>query len=274
MPSPHVTTGTRIYVPSIKTYGDVVRTSILGTEAIVIQCDDGSMKAFCGEAMVSDVVNKSTGKNGKGEDVVVPTDVKVIGPAVLESIGLDETTRTALFQKFMVLDTDLRLEKATYWEANKDDEAAMSKFLPELMTVLGEDTLYIQTQANKLLAHLGADVRAGMLTKFMESTTEEERKVLIIEYTSKRSDKIKTEEFLQNMYELLLNNTEYITMEFKEALALNKIYEPESTELVATYLENTSESTLESVVNRWRTLKYYRSNKGRNYAHNQVRKYA
>lgn len=136
MPTPHVSAGDRVYVTSAKSFGDVVKTSVLGTDAVVVECDDGSLRAVCGDKLLEEVVDKSTSKNGKGSQKTLPTDVKVIGPAVLQTFGVDEPTRAALFQKFIVLDEGVQLEKATYWEQNKDDPAKMSTFLPELMSLL------------------------------------------------------------------------------------------------------------------------------------------
>lgn len=269
----HVAKGARTYLPGKKTYGDVVRTSMLGTDAIVVECDDGSMQAFCGNEILESVVDKTTKKNGKGNDIDIPTDVKVIGPAVLESIGLDEITRAALFQKFMVLEPEVRLEKAAYWELHQADQAKMSVFLPELMTLLGEDTLYIQTQSAKLLKHLDQATRDVMLAKFMTDTTEEQRKAFIIQFTLVRNDKFKTEEFLQGMYALLLDDSTYITMEFKKALGQRNITGSDATQLIDEFLQNTSDAIKTKVVTAWRKYKMYRSKRGKNYAYNQCRKY-
>ena len=269
----HVAKGARTYLPGKKTYGDVVRTSMLGTDAIIVECDDGSMQAFCGDAILESVVDKATKKNGKGIDIDIPTDVKVIGPAVLESIGLDEVTRGALFQKFMVLDEVTRLEKAAYWELHQADQAKMDVFLPELMTLLGEDTLYIQTQSAKLLKHLDQATRDVMLAKFMTDTTEEQRKAFILQFTHVRNDKFKTEEFVQGMYALLLDDVTYITIEFKKALGKKNITGSDATQLIDEFLQNTSDAIKTKVVTAWRRYKMYRSKRGKSYAYNQCRKY-
>ena len=268
----HVTEGSRTYLPTTKTYGEVIRTSILGTSAVVVQLDDGSMQAFCG-GDANEVVDKTTALNGNGETVELPTDVKEVGPAVLEAMGLDEATRAALFQKFMVLDEETRLEKASYWEENQNDAELMSVFLSDLMTLLDEDTLYIQTQSQKLLQHLDESVRETMLTKFMTETTEEDRKAYIIEYTSVRTDGRKTQDFVQNMYQLLLDDSTYINMEFTNALALKGLFGTDASTLVDNYLENATESEITEAATRWRTYKMYRSSKGKIYAYNQCKKH-
>lgn len=270
----HVNTGSRVYVTSLQMFGDVTKTKTLGLDGVVVQCDDGSLRAVYGNDIQEQLVDKSTSKNGKGELVDVPTDVKVIGPQVLESIGVDEQTRGALFQKFMVLEESVRLEKAKYWEENRDNPAAMSTFLPELMTLLGGDTNFIKKKSAKLLAHLDDDVRNTMLTNMMVKTTAEERKAMILQYTSIQNKRRKVVEFLQGMYELLLDNRTYIAMEFKKALVRRQILAAESAPMIAAFLAKSSESDVEQVVAKWRKRKYYRSRRGGRYAFSIVKNFS
>lgn len=271
MPTPHVSKGVRVYLTGRKSFGEVLKTSLLGTEAVVVECDDGSLRAICGERVLDEVVDKSTLKNGRGIQKTVPTDVKVIGPAVMQTFGVDEQTRAALFQKFIVLDEKVKSEKATYWEQNRDDPAAMSTFLPELMSLLGDDTLFVKAKAARLLNHLDQDTRDVMLANMMSSTTPEERKTMITEFTSIQNDRRKVAVFLQDMYELLLDNKTYIKMEFKKSLATRRIV---GHPMIATFFANASESQLDNVVNVWRKRKYYRSRRGCRYALNILKKYS
>lgn len=271
MPSLHVSKGSRVYLASAKLYGEVTKVGALGTTAVVVQCDDGSMKVVCGDLVFDDVVNKSTSKNGRGTSLTLPTDVKVIGPQVLEAFGVDEATRATLFQKFMVLEETVRNEKASYWEQNKDDQSKMSAFLSELLALLNDDTAFIQAKSAKLLRHLDATTRNIMLTNMMSSTTPEERKTMIMEYTTIQNDRVKVTEFLQNMNELLLDNQTYIKMEFKKALAKKGIYEDESLPMIESFLEVCPDSRLSEIVAEWRKMKYYRTINGFMYARNLVR---
>ena len=270
----HVDKGSRVFVESLQMFGDVIKTKTLGADGVVVQCDDGSVHAVYGNNVEEKVFDKSTSKNGKGDQVELPTDVKVIGPQVLESIGVDEQTRAALFQKFMVLEESVRLEKASYWEANRNNAAAMSTFLPELMTLLGGDTLFIQAKSAKLLAHLDDDVRSAMLTSMMAKTTAEERKAMILQYTSIQNDRRRVEDFLQGLYELLLDNKTYIAMEFKKSLEKMRVFPEESSPMIAAFLANSSESELEGVVEKWRKRKYYRSRKGPRFSYEVVKEFS
>lgn len=274
MPDIHVTKGSRVFLTSRNLFGEVVKTKSLGTTSVVVECDDGILRMICGEDVVEDVVDKDTKKNGRGALKAVPTDVRIIGPQVLASIGVDEKTTAALFQKFMVLEESVRLEKAAYWEANKDDDDAMSEFLPELMTLLGEDTQFIQRKSARLLRHLDEEVRTAMLTSMMAKTSAQERQDMIMQYTAIQNNRVAVEAFLQDMYQLLLDNNTYIKMEFKRALAKRRIYEEESVPMIAGFLADSSEEDIEELVATWRKKKYYRSNKGGRYAYGVVKKYS
>ena len=80
-------------------FGEVVKTSMLGTDAVVVECDNGSLKVVCGEKLLDEVVEISSSKDGRGLQKALPVDIKMIGPKVLESFGVNEQTRAALFQK-------------------------------------------------------------------------------------------------------------------------------------------------------------------------------
>ncbi|CAM9106633.1 unnamed protein product [Sphacelaria rigidula] len=274
MPAAHVTKGSRVYLPSMKMFGEVIKTSALGTVAIVVQCDDGVLRVVCGDAVENDVVDIATSKNGEGSTVTIPTDVKTIGPQVLESIGVDEETRAALFQKFMVLDEAVRLEKAAYWEANKDNPQAMATFLPELVSLLGEDTQFIQAKSAKLLRHVDPDVRDVMLTNMMTTTSPEERKAMILQYTAIQNDKRKVMTFLQGMYERLLDDKTYIEVEFKLALSRKRVNLEQSASVVTAFVAKLSEAEMAAIVSEWRQKKYYRSRHGEKHALSLIEEYS
>lgn len=266
----HVSKGSRVFLTSVKMFGEVTKMGALGTDAVVVQCDDGSLHVVCGENLQHDVVDKETLKDASGSSVAIPTDVRVVGQQVLEDFGVDEQTRAALFQKFMVLEESVRLEKATYWEANKDDQNKMNDFLSDLLTLLESDAAFIQAKSAKLLGHLDAETRSTMLTNMMASTTEAERKAMILQYTSIQNDRKQVAEFLQVMFELLLDNKTYIRNEFRKALVTIKILDEESIPMIETFLDKSSETEIDNVAEEWRKLKLYRSGAGGLYARNTL----
>lgn len=259
-----VSKGSRVFVKSEKMFGEVTKLGALGTDAVVVECDDGSLHVMCGEHVKSDIVDKDTSKDGNGLEVSLPTDVRVIGPAILESFGVDEQTRAALFQKFLLLDESVRLEKAAYWETNQNDESKMKSFLEELIDVLREDETFIKIKSAKLLRHLGEDTRNTMLTNMMSLTTVEERKAMIMQYTSIQNDRRKVSEFLQGMYELLLDNKSYIMNEFTRVLG------EESTSQITEFIANSTSAQHDDIVQEWRKRKLYRSSAGGAYARNVI----
>lgn len=269
----HVAKGDRVYVSFMDMFGEVMQTTTLGTDAAVVQCDDGSIQALYGDDTDDHVVDTVTGKNGRGKAFTVPTDVRKIGALMLESIGLDAETRASLFQKFLVLDEDVRKEKAAFWEANKDDAQAMAIFLPEMMALLGDDTYFIKAKAAKLLNHLDEDVRAIMFTNMMGTTTAEERKALIVRYTTIQNHKRLLVEFIEEMYKKLLDNKTYIAMEFKEYLSKNVRLMKEIPN-IPTFISNASDSQIDAIVDVWRRRKYYRSGRGGRYAFIIVRRFS
>lgn len=268
------TIGSRVYLSSLKMFGDVVKTRSLGTTAVVVQCDDGVLRVVCGKSVHQDVVDKSTSKNGNGDTVQLPADVRLIGPQILANFGVDEQKTPALFQKFMVLNDDVRLNKANYWEANKDDEDKMSDFLNDLLSILGEDTRFVQQKSANLLRKVDQDVRDTMLTTLMTSTTSTEREAMIMQYTLVQNDKVKAGEFLEQMFEVLLDNQDYIKAEFKRALSRKRIYGKESTAMIAGLLANTTEEEQTEIVRVWREKKYYRSKSSGNHAYSVIKRYS
>lgn len=274
MPTPHVSKGERVFLTSANTFGEVRRTSVLGSDAVVVECDDGSLKAVCGEKVLDEVVEKASSLDGRGGEKTLPTDVRVIGPAVLQAFGVEEQTTGALFQKFLVLDETVRQEKATYWEENKDDSEAMKDFLPELISLLGDDTSFIQQKSARLLKHLDDETKEILMQNMMTSTTKEQRQLMITEFSSAQNDRKKALEFVQNIFEMLLDNKTYIRMEFKKSLATKGILDESSSQLIETFLSNVPEAELQGVVEQWRVRKYYRSRTGKKYARTIVEKWS
>lgn len=263
----HVSEGTRVYLPSIDMFGDVTATNALGGKAARVMCDDGVLRLFCGEDTVTEVVNSVSKLDGKGTSRDVAPDVKDVGPAVLSSFGVDEETQASLFQKFLTLEKNVRQEKLAFWEANKEDSTAMSTFIPELLELLRDDEVFIKEKSKTILRHVDESIRDKMLTNMLTNVSEEDRKSLILHFTGIQNDKIKRDEFLQNMYELLLDDVDYIKMEFQNALQKYKVDQQEAETLISNYIAGTTAEEQEQVVNNWRRAKYYRSVKGPKYAY-------
>lgn len=248
----HVSVGNRTYLPEQGLFADVTRDHVLGLQkGCVVKSDDGKLRAFCGER-VSSVVSSS------GVNAAVPTDVKAIGPQILSSFGVNAVDQVALFQKFIVLEKSVRDEKAAFWELHQYDDVAMSTFIPEVIGILQSDDLYIQHQADKMLAALTTEVRQSMLQKMMQVTDEETRKGLIVRYTMIRNDRVQVEDFLQSIYSLLLDNDTYLQLEMRRALlTLKGTNLDEANSRIDSFLESSTELTRNEFVAHWRSMKYY-----------------
>lgn len=267
----HVSTGDRTFLKDTDSHAEVVKSGFLGlSSSVVMECDDGFMRAYCGEDLSEKVVNTSTGKDGKGEAYEVPVDVRTIGPTVLSSLGVDTDSQTAIFQKFMVLPKDVRREKIALWNTEKDDATQRASFLSDLMTLLDDDDLFIKTQSALLLKHIDDDTRAEMLTKFYELTTSESRKDMIVRYTANKNDRFKTEAFLQEMYKMTLSDDQYMRIEFTRSGTIRKIDRLE--ERIDNFMTKCTEAYRAHITSIWRARKYYRSKAGPRFAWSVLRK--
>lgn len=258
MPTLHVSTGDRTYLPGKDVFADVTRDHVLGLgKGCVVRSDDGRLRAFCG-GNASTVVAKGSGLDGDGNAVAVPTDVKAVGPGILTQFGVTASDQVALFQKFIVLEPAVRNEKAALWEEHQYDEAALSTFIPEVIGILQSDDAYIAAQANKILGHVSAQVRGTMLSTLMQVTDQDTRKGLIVNYTLIQNDKTRVEAFMQSVYLLVLDNDTYMAIEMRRALLTLKGMDSEQADTrIAAFVENTTQDIRNEFVAAWRSLRYY-----------------
>ncbi|CAM9156360.1 unnamed protein product [Ectocarpus sp. 8 AP-2014] len=227
--------------------------------ACVVRSDDGKLQAFCGEVATS-VVEKNSGKDGGGNTVTVPTDVKVVGPAILGKLGVSEEDQFTLFHKFIALEPSVRREKAAFWEAHQNDDNALLTFIPEVLRILESDDAYIRQHSVKLLAHVTDDIRAKMITNMEARTTGDTRKGLIVRFTLVQNDRVKLEEFRQSLFALLLDDISYARIEMTRSLLSVRGATLESVDKqVDELLDAVAGDTLSEFVTNWRSMKYYTS---------------
>ena len=271
----HVSEGERTYIKDIDEFGDVTRSGFLGLTSggAVVECDDGIMRAYCGTDYPSQLVNKTSGKDGHDVDQTVPTDVKTVGVEILTAEGLDEKSQQSLFQKFMVMSSEQRREKVDGWVANKDNASNKSAFISEILSLLDDDSPFIATQSAKLLSHLDQSVRDAMLTKLQTITSVDNRKDLIIGFTKVKNDRKKTEIFLQDLYLLLMEDDMYLRMEFERFG--KQYFDTETLEAkIVSFLSTASDTYKSKVIDNWRTRHLYNSkNSGPRYVRNILRRF-
>ncbi len=234
---PHVTIGERVYVKDTDMFGDVERTMVLGVPAVSIVDDEGITKAFFGTAMDTAVVGKDSGVDGTGTAVSVPVDVREEGIEVLTAMNVPAEDQRFMFVKFMgMFDQATRRAYMDDWVLKKDDPAQREAFLQGLMTDLQDDEPFIRKQGNLALAAVEPAVREYMFTRLTTSMTKEERAGLILEWMSVRNSPEKKEDFLQGMYELLMDDDDYIAMEGRRAFTKLRILADEQTEIFTKFM--------------------------------------
>jgi len=271
----HVTTGDRTFSKDKDEYGDVERVTMFkctATNSSVIKLDDGTFRAYLGTTLKNEVVNKTTGKDGNGADVVLPTDVKTVGPQILSNMGIPAKKQAALFQKFMVLDKATRRQKMQEWSECILEESC-NAFLNDFLTLLEDDTLYIHTYAEILLNHLDDALRQQMLTDLMSTTTVDDRIDLINEFTAVKNDKKGTESFLQKIYKMLLDDDTYWAMQMK--LFGAKVFkEPDLSNKIVAYMADTSQDASRAYyINIWRRNHVYNSRNAHRWPQYFLRRY-
>lgn len=241
--SMHVSKGDRTFTKDKDSYGVVTRSTMFGvsTNSSVIQLDDGTFRAYIGDTLKEQIVNTTTNKDGNGTEIVLPTDVKSVGPSILASMGIPARNQVALFQKFMVLDKATRRQKMKEWSECISEENC-DAFLADFLSILEDDTLYIQTYSAILLDHLDADLRAQMLSDFFAATTADQRVDLINEFAGIKKSKKKTETFLQKIYSMLLDDDTYWAMQMK-VFGKNVFKEPDLSNKIIAYMADTSQDS-------------------------------
>ena len=237
----HVTLGERVYMKDTDMFGDVDRTTVLGVEAVSLVDDEGTTKAFFGANKESAIVKKDTGVDGTGVAVDVPTDVREEGADVLTAMNIAPEEQSLKFAKFMgMFDQATRRAYMDEWVAKKDDVAERETFLQNMMDALDDDETFITNQGGQALAGVDPGVRQYMFERLLTTLTKAERESLILEWMAVKNSPDKKEEFLQGMYELLMDDDDYIAMEGRKALTRLRILADEQAEIFTKFMTTVS----------------------------------
>lgn len=237
----HVSLGERVYVKGTDMFGDVTRTTVLGVTAVSLVDDEGTTKAFFPATAKTAIVGKDSGMDGTGATVDVPVDVRQEGVAVLGAMGVPDDEQRIQFIKFMgMFDQETRRAYMDEWLLKKDDPTQRAAFLQGLMTALQDDQAFITRQGNLALSGVEPDVRQTMFGRMITQLTKEDRESLILEWMDAKNDIHKKEEFLQGMYELLMDDDDYIAMEGRKAFTGLRILQDEQTEIFTKFMTNVS----------------------------------
>ena len=260
----HVALGERVYVKGTDMFGDVTRTTVLGVAAVSLVDDEGTTKAFFPATAKTGIVGKDSGVDGTGETVAVPVDVRQEGISVLGAMGVPEDQQRLKFVKFMgMFDQATRRAYMDDWVLKKDDPTQRDAFLQGLISDLEDDQTFITRQGNLALSGVEPEVRQAMFGRMITQLTKEERESLILEWMGAKNDVHKKEEFLQGMYELLMDDDDYIAMEGRKAFTGLRILQDEQTEIFTKFMTNVSAWDRAKYVAEYRKVRKSESEKKR-----------
>jgi len=259
-----VTLGERVYVKGTDMFGDVTRTTVLGVDAVSIVDDEGSTKAFFGTNLGTGIVGKDAGVDGNGTAVDVPVDVRQEGIAVLTAMNVTPEQQRMMFVKFMgMFDQATRRAYMDDWVLKKDDPVQREAFLQGLMADLDDDQEFIRVQGNLALARVEPATREYMFQRMVTTLTKEERESLILEWMASKNSPEKKENFLQGMYELLMDDDDYIRMEGRKAFTRLRILADEQTEIFTKFMTTVSAEDRANYVAEYRRVRGNGSEKKR-----------
>lgn len=237
----HVTKGDRVYLVDSDAYGDVERTTFLGKPGAVLYNDDGTLEGYTEKDTKSNIVAKSTGKNGLGVVIETPLDVRVEGVSILDAMNIDPADQKLMFAKFMgMFSKSERRAYVTDWNAKKDDPVQRTLFLNNIVEDLDDDEVFIATEGTKALIEVEPEVQKTMFAKFLSTTDKKSREALILEWLMSKNDKDKKDAFLQKMYEVLMEDDDYIKMEGRKSLSSLNIGHSDQVDIFEKFLQTTS----------------------------------
>jgi len=265
----------RTFIKENYQFGDIQRENVLGLSgSMALLKDDGLLELFAGRRKKNTIVDIATNKDGNGDEYIVPDDVRNFGTPVLDSIGIvNPGDQEALFQKYAVLSEADRIEKLESWAQNSGDETNRNIFLNNLLNLLADDQLYLTTQSDLWISYIREDIRSTMMTGFFLNTNEEQRKNFIVQFTAVKNDKRKREEFLQVLFQMLLDNDTYIRVEM-EKYGGKYYVNPILSDKISSFFSNTTEQERTDIVDYWRLHKLFISKKGPLFMKKKLDKYS
>ena len=251
----HLNIGDRAFQENNKIFSTVTRTKILGLDnSLVIFKDNGTMEAVCGSSSVNSIVNKNTTKDGGDIVHSLPVDVKDVGPAVLTSEGIDPIAQVALFQKFMVLPEETRVQTGQDWVESISNSD--TSFVPTLISNLNSDNTIVKDSVTvDIMEILDQTTRDELFTKLI-SKTDEETYNIIVQFTETKNLRKEREIIMQDVVYNLLDNDTYLYFE------MNRFgkYVFDTTilsEKIESFLKTKTSDEKLSIIDEWKKRKYF-----------------
>lgn len=179
--------------------------------------------------------------DGSGAEVEVPMDVKEGGVEVLSAMNVSAEDQRLMFVKFMgMFDQETRRGYMADWNENKDDPELRVAFLQRMTDDLDDHEAFIREQGTKALASVDPDVRQKIFVALLSKHTKEERESMILEWMTVKNNPDTKEEFLQGMYETLMDDDDFIAMEGKKAFTELRILEEDQSAIFAKFMSVTT----------------------------------
>lgn len=256
----HVSSGDRVYMVDSDTYGDVKRTTFLGKPGVVLANDDGSLGGFSQKETRTNIVNKTTKKNGLGQTIEPPMDVRVEGVPILGAMNISPANQRFMFVKFMgMFPKEQRRAYVREWKEKKDDPVQRTLFLNNLIEALDDDEVFITNEGRKGLIEVEPEVQKKMFAKFLTTVDKSTRQQYILEWVLSKNNKKNKDAFLQKMYELLMDDEDYIKMEGRKALTSIKIPIRDQYQIFSRFLRVSSVEDRRTYIREWRKVRRSRS---------------
>lgn len=261
MNMPGFTCGDRVYIANSDSYGDVKRTTFLGKPGIVLYNDDGTLGGFSEKTSRTNIFSKTTNTNGMGETIESPPmDVRVEGVPILNAMNIPPENHQYMFFKFKeMFPKEQRRAYMREWEEKKDDQVQRTLFLNNFMQVLDDDEDFIANEERKALVYVEPEVQKKMFSKFLTTVDRSTRQQYILEWVLAKNDRRKKEVFLQKMYELLMDDDDYIKMEGRKALASINVPFREHRRIFFRFLRISSVEDRRKQIAEWRKVRRSRS---------------
>lgn len=256
----HITRGDRVYIVDSDSYGDVNRTTFLGKQGSVLVADDGTLGGFTSTETNEKIVNQTTGKNGLGVAIETPMDVKNEGVSILDAMNITSEQQSLMFSKFMAMfNKEERRAYVKDWKEKESDPVQRTLFLNNLVEDLDDDEVFITNEGTKALVDIEPEIQKKMFTKFLTTVDKKTREAYILEWVVSKNDKEKKDDFLQKMYELLMDDEDYIKMEGRKALSTIKMSYREQLTVFSRFLRVSTGQQREDYVKEWRSVRRSKS---------------
>lgn len=252
--------GDRVFVGETGEYGTVKKNKFLGKYGLVIDRDDGSIEAYNTARSKAEIYDKETGKNGNGDTIEPPMDVREEGIQILTSLNIPAEEQTLFFLKFIIgLSREEQESYVEEFNAVKGDERKKQEFLTGLLETLEDDQALVLKEGSEALFFIDSEIRGHMFQKLLSEFSKEQREGLILEWMQVKNERKAREAFLHNMYTKLMTDDEFIKVEGIKALSEMGFNSETQGILFAKLLAESDEQTKKGFIAQWETVRSSKS---------------